>query len=137
MAVAVAHETMTAPDIEQIYYEVRFRSKPEVLSRLLDTHPAKLTMVFCNTKRTVDDVTEDWGARGFSVDRLHGDVTQHVRTRVMNAFRNGNINVLVAPDVAARGLDVDDVELVINYDLPFDAEGYVHRIGRTGRAGRS
>jgi ATP-dependent RNA helicase DeaD len=135
--VTVAHEMQNAPDIEQIYYEVRFRSKPEVLSRLLDTHSSKLTIVFCNTKRTVDDVTEDLGARGFSVDRLHGDVTQHVRTRVMNAFRNASINVLVATDVAARGIDVDDVELVLNYDLPFDAEDYVHRIGRTGRAGRS
>lgn len=135
--VTVAHEQMSAPDIEQIYYEARFRSKPEVLARLLDTHEARLTIVFCNTKRTVDDVTEDLVARGFGADRLHGDVTQMVRTRVMNAFRNGSISVLVATDVAARGLDVDDVDLVINYDLPFDAEDYVHRIGRTGRAGRS
>ncbi len=135
--VTVAHETMTTPDIEQVYYEVRFRSKPEVLSRLLDTHESPLSIVFCNTKRTVDDVTEDLVARGFSADRLHGDISQNVRTRVMNAFRNGTVSVLVATDVAARGLDVDDVALVINYDLPFDAEDYVHRIGRTGRAGRS
>ena len=135
--VTVSHEHMSAPDIEQIYYEARFRSKPEVLARLLDTHEARLTIVFCNTKRTVDDVTESLVARGFGADRLHGDVTQMVRTRVMNAFRNGSISVLVATDVAARGLDVDDVDLVINYDLPFDAEDYVHRIGRTGRAGRS
>lgn len=135
--VTVAHETLSVPDIEQIYYEVRFRSKPEVLARLLDTHESPLTIVFCNTKRMVDDVTEDLMTRGFSADRLHGDVSQMVRTRVMNAFRNGSVSVLVATDVAARGLDVEKVELVINYDLPYDAEDYVHRIGRTGRAGRS
>lgn len=137
VTVTVAHETLTAPDIEQVYYEVRYRSKPEVLSRLLDTHESPLTIVFCNTKRTVDEVTEDLVTRGFSADRLHGDISQPVRTRVMNAFRNGAVSVLVATDVAARGLDVENVGLVINYDLPFDAEDYVHRIGRTGRAGRS
>ena len=135
--VTVKHETFNAPDIEQVYYEVRFRSKPEVLSRLLDTHESRLSIVFCNTKRTVDDVTEDLVARGYAADRLHGDVSQMVRSRVMNAFRNGSVSVLVATDVAARGLDVDEVDLVINYDLPFDGEDYVHRIGRTGRAGRS
>ncbi len=135
--VKVAGEKLSTPDIEQIYYEARHRSKPEVLARLLDSHPSPLTMVFCNTKRTVDDVTEDLVARGFAADRLHGDVTQNVRTRVMNAFREQSFGVLVATDVAARGIDVDEVGLVINYDLPFDAEDYVHRIGRTGRAGRS
>ncbi|MGY8690146.1 MAG: DEAD/DEAH box helicase, partial [Verrucomicrobiales bacterium] len=137
VTVTVAHEMLNAPDIEQVYYEIGFRSKPEVLSRLLDTHESRLTIVFCNTKRTVDDVTENLVARGFGADRLHGDVSQMVRTRVMSAFRKGVVTVLVATDVAARGLDVDDVGLVINYDLPYDAEDYVHRIGRTGRMGKS
>ncbi|MDG2124023.1 MAG: DEAD/DEAH box helicase [Verrucomicrobiales bacterium] len=137
VTVTVASEKVNAPDIEQVYYEVGFRSKPEVLSRLIDTHDAKLSIVFCNTKRNVDDLVEALVARGYAADRLHGDMPQTMRTRVMNSFRNGTVEILVATDVAARGLDVDDIDIVFNADLPFDPEDYVHRIGRTGRAGRS
>jgi ATP-dependent RNA helicase DeaD len=135
--VTVAGEKLNTPNIEQVYYETRFRSKPEVLSRLLDTLEAKLSIVFCNTKRAVDELADNLVARGYTADRLHGDMPQAMRTRVMNSFRSGTIEILVATDVAARGIDVDDVDLVFNFDLPFDAEDYVHRIGRTGRAGRS
>jgi len=115
---------------------VRNRSKVEVLSRLLDTMTLRLSVVFCNTKRNVDETTEALLARGYAADRLHGDVTQQMRERVLKRFRDGTVEVLVATDVAARGLDVDEVDAVFNYDLPQDFEDYIHRIGRTGRAGR-
>jgi len=134
--VAFEGEKLSTPSIEQVYYETRYRSKPEILSRLLDTLDARLSIVFCNTKRAVDELVDNLVARGYSADRLHGDMPQGMRTRVMNSFRSGTVEVLVATDVAARGIDVDAVDLVFNYDLPFDAEDYVHRIGRTGRAGR-
>lgn len=135
--IAFGNEKLSAPDIEQVYYETRFRSKPEVLSRLLDTVENRLSIVFCNTKRAVDELADNLVARGYAADRLHGDMPQGMRTRVMNSFRSGTVEVLVATDVAARGIDVDNVDIVFNFDLPFDAEDYVHRIGRTGRAGRS
>jgi ATP-dependent RNA helicase DeaD len=122
--------------IDQMYYEVRTRSKVEVLSRLLDTMVIRLAVVFCNTKRAVDEVTEALLARGYAADRLHGDVTQQMRERVLKRFRDGSVEVLVATDVAARGLDIDEVDVVFNYDLPQDFEDYIHRVGRTGRAGR-
>ncbi len=135
--VTIEHKALTVPTIEQRYYEVNSRSKVEVLCRLLDMENPRLAIAFANTKRVVDDVTDALLARGYSVDRLHGDLNQTLRDRVMKNFRSGNIEVLVATDVAARGLDVDDVDLVVNIDLPYDEEDYVHRIGRTGRAGRS
>ncbi len=134
--VEVAKKTRTVDAIDQMYYEVRNRSKVEVLSRLIDTMSPKLAVVFCNTKRNVDEVTESLLARGYAADRLHGDVTQQMRERVLKRFRDGTVEILVATDVAARGLDVEDVEAVFNYDLPQDFEDYIHRIGRTGRAGR-
>jgi ATP-dependent RNA helicase DeaD len=97
----------------------------------------ELALVFCNQKRTVDEVAEKLRERGFPAEALHGDLPQAARNIVMNRFRNGGLNLLVATDVAARGIDVDDVDAVINYDMPYDPEVYVHRIGRTGRAGRS
>ncbi|TAK92864.1 MAG: DEAD/DEAH box helicase, partial [Verrucomicrobia bacterium] len=97
----------------------------------------KLGIIFCNTKRMVDDLVDHLEAAGYMADRLHGDMTQNMRDRVMNKFRKSGLEFLVATDVAARGIDVDDVEVVFNYDLPYDGEDYVHRIGRTGRAGRS
>src|SRR5690606_6388476 len=96
----------------------------------------KLSLVFCNTKKKVDELTIELQGRGFFVDGLHGDLKQSQRDKVMNKFRNGNIDILVATDVAARGIDVDDVDAVFNYDIPQDDENYVHRIGRTARAGR-
>ncbi len=134
--VEVERKTRTVEAIDQMYYEVRTRSKVEVLSRLLDTMTLRLAVVFCNTKRAVDETTEALLARGYAADRLHGDVTQQMRERVLKRFRDGTVEVLVATDVAARGLDIDDVDAVFNYDLPQDFEDYIHRVGRTGRAGR-
>ena len=133
----VERKHMTVESVEQFCYEVRHRSKVEVLSRLLDMDPPRLAIVFCNTKRVVDDCTEMLIARGYAADRLHGDITQAMRERVLKRFRDGSVELLVATDVAARGLDIDEVDAVFNYDLPQDPEDYVHRIGRTGRAGRS
>jgi ATP-dependent RNA helicase DeaD len=97
----------------------------------------KLSLVFCNTKKRVDELVTQLQARGYFADALHGDMNQAKRNRVMDKFRNGIVEVLVATDVAARGIDVDDVEVVFNFDLPRDEEYYVHRIGRTGRAGKT
>ncbi|GAA5482695.1 DEAD/DEAH box helicase [Haloferula sargassicola] len=135
--VQIEQKAKTVSTIDQCAYEVRQRSKVEVVSRLLDIEPARLSIIFCNTKRTVDECTEALLARGYAVDRLHGDITQQMRERVLKRFRDGVVEVLVATDVAARGLDIDEIDIVINYDLPQDPEDYVHRIGRTGRAGRS
>jgi len=135
--VKIDQKSMTVSTIDQSCIEVRERSKVEVISRLLDMEAPKLAIIFCNTKRAVDECTESLLARGYTVDRLHGDITQQMRERVLKRFREGIVEVLVATDVAARGLDVEDIEAVFNYDLPQDPEDYVHRIGRTGRAGRS
>lgn len=134
--VKVIKKELTVPKIEQYYYEVRPRNKKEVLSRLLDIYDPKLAVVFCNTKRMVDELVDDLKGRGYFAEGLHGDMKQSQRDRVMNSFRSGKTEILVATDVAARGIDVDDVDAVFNYDLPQDDEYYVHRIGRTGRAGR-
>ncbi len=135
--VSIKHETLTVPLIEQEYFDVRDGQKLETLSRLIDLHGIKLGLVFCNTKRRVDEVVGHLQARGYSAEGLHGDLRQNQRDLVMGKFRKGTIELLVATDVAARGIDVDDVEAVFNYDVPQDEESYVHRIGRTGRAGRS
>jgi len=130
-------QELSAPAIEQTYYEVDRRGKLEVLCRVIDLHDVRFGIVFCATKRMVDELTEHLAARGYAADKIHGDMTQALRERVMGRFRKRAIDFLVATDVAARGLDIDDIEVVFNYDLPNDAEDYVHRIGRTGRAGRS
>ncbi len=135
--VKVVKKELTVPKIEQYYYEVKPKNKEEVLCRLLDIHAPKLSLIFCNTKRQVDELTLALQNRGYFAEGLHGDLKQSQRDRVMNGFRNGKTDILVATDVAARGIDVDDVEAVFNYDLPQDDEYYVHRIGRTGRAGRT
>jgi ATP-dependent RNA helicase DeaD len=135
--IEIEQKAMTVSTVEQAYYEVRQRSKVEVLSRILDMNPPRLGIIFCNTKRSVDECTEDLVNRGYAADRLHGDITQQMRERVLKRFREGAVELLVATDVAARGLDIDEIDIVFNYDLPTDPEDYVHRIGRTGRAGRS
>src|SRR5438067_13877355 len=135
--VHIEQKTLTVPTVEQVYYEVDRRSKIELLTRLIDIHDLKLGIIFCNTKRMVDDLVDHLNAQGYSADRLHGDMSQNMRERVMNKFRKSGLEFLVATDVAARGIDVEDVQVVFNYDLPYDAEDYLHRIGRTGRAGRS
>lgn len=135
--VKVTRKELTVPNIEQYYYEVRTKNKDEVLCRLLDLYAPRLSLVFCNTKKKVDELVLELQNRGYFAEGLHGDLKQMQRDRVMQGFREGSTDILVATDVAARGIDVDDVEAVFNYDLPQDDEYYVHRIGRTGRAGRT
>ena len=133
----IARKHMTVPTIEQVYYEVRPHQKMDALCRVLDSQGFRKALVFCSTKRSVDEVTVHLQTRGYQSDALHGNLAQPQRDRVMARFRSGSIEILVATDVAARGIDVDDVDAVINYDIPNDVENYVHRIGRTGRAGRA
>ncbi|MER2998820.1 DEAD/DEAH box helicase [Pontibacter populi] len=135
--VKVVHKELTVTNIDQIYFEVRNSMKQEVLSRVLDMFNMKSVVIFCNTKRMVDELVTSLQSRGYLADALHGDLNQNQRSNVMGKFRNAQLEILVATDVAARGLDVENVEAVFNYDLPQDEEAYVHRIGRTGRAGKS
>ncbi|MDP3105105.1 MAG: DEAD/DEAH box helicase [Candidatus Methanoperedens sp.] len=135
--IKLEHKEMTVPEVEQFYYEVKSQAKPEVLSRLIDINDIKLSLVFCNTKRRVDELVDTLKSRGYLVDGLHGDLQQRQRDIVMSKFRKKEIEILVATDVAARGIDVGDIEAVFNYDIPADDENYVHRIGRTARAGRA
>lgn len=134
--VKVVKKELTVPKVTQYYYDVKPKNKLETMCRLLDLYAPKLSIVFCNTKRQVDELVEALQGRGYFAEGLHGDLKQIQRDRVMNSFRKGRTDILVATDVAARGIDVDDVEAVFNYDVPQDEEYYVHRIGRTGRAGR-
>ncbi len=134
--VKVAKKELTVPKIEQTYFEIKERTKPEAVSRLMDMYNPELTVIFCNTKKRVDDLVEILQSRGYFAEGLHGDLKQTQRDMVMKKFRSRTIEILVATDVAARGIDVEDVSMVINYDIPQDEEYYVHRIGRTGRAGK-
>ena len=134
--VRVEAEEVTVTAIKQSYYIVKGREKDTSLCRLIDYMSPKRALIFCNTKRKVDQLTLVLKAKGYSAEAIHGDLSQHQRDRVMNLFRNGNLELLLATDVAARGIDVDDVDMVFNYDMPQDMEYYVHRIGRTGRAGK-
>ncbi len=134
--VKIESKELTVERIEQSYISVRSFHKGELLSRLLILSDIKLALVFCNTKLGVETVVTDLQQRGFSVAGLHGDMRQIERDAIMARFKNGLINVLVATDVAARGIDVDNIEAVFNYDIPQDVEYYVHRIGRTARAGK-
>ena len=134
--IKVTKKELTVPNIEQYYYDVKPKKKEEVLSRLLDIYSPRLSVVFCNTKKQVDILVNALLGRGYFAAGLNGDMKQEQRDRVMQGFRTGKTEILVATDVAARGIDVDEVEAVFNYDLPQDDEYYVHRIGRTGRAGR-
>ncbi|MEM0966708.1 MAG: DEAD/DEAH box helicase [Verrucomicrobiota bacterium] len=133
--ITIKAESLTVPEIDQVWYEVHGRTKVEVLCRLIDLEDVRFAIIFCATKIMVDQLVENLIARGYLADKLHGDMTQVMRERVMNRFRRRTIEFLVATDVAARGLDVKDIEVVFNFDLPNDGEDYVHRIGRTGRAG--
>ena len=135
--IRVVKKELTVPKVTQYYYEVKPRTKVEVMCRLLDLYAPKLSVAFCNTKKQVDELVDELQGRGYFAEGLHGDLKEIQRDRVMNSFRNGRTEILVATDVAARGIDVDDVEAVFNYDIPQDDEYYVHRIGRTGRAGRT
>lgn len=132
--VTISRENLTVPLIDQVYYETR--EKLEGLCRVLDVEETGKLIIFCRTKKGVDDLVASLQARGYMSDGLHGDLSQSQRDRVMKKFREGKLEILVATDVAARGIDIDDITHVINYDIPQDHESYVHRIGRTGRAGR-
>ena len=134
--VRIARKELTVPKIKQYYYDVRPNKKTEVLCRLIDLYDPKLSVVFCNTKRKVDELVDELKGRGYYAEGLHGDLSQAQRDRVMGSFRKKLTEILVATDVVARGIDVDDVDAVFNYDIPQDDEYYVHRIGRTGRAGK-
>ncbi|MCM1162134.1 MAG: DEAD/DEAH box helicase [Roseburia sp.] len=134
--VKVATKELTVPLIKQYYYPIKKEHKEEAVSRLLECYNVKRSLIFCNTKRMVDELAKSLKNRGYLAEGLHGDLTQGQRDMVMGRFRSGNLEILIATDVAARGIDVDDVEAVFNYDVPQDIEYYVHRIGRTGRAGK-
>jgi len=135
--IKIESQAQNAPQVEQVYFEVDRRSKLEVLTRIIDVNDFRYGLIFCSTKVMVDELDEHLHARGYATDRLHGDLSQVQRNKVMEKFRRRGFEFLVATDVAARGLDVDDLEVVFNFDLPNDAEDYTHRIGRTGRAGKS
>ncbi len=135
--IKLVHKEVTVPNVEQFYFEVKQQAKTEALARLIDYYDLKLSLVFCNTKKRVDELVEDLKIRGYLADGLHGDMQQKQRDIVMSKFRRKDIEVLVATDVAARGIDVGDLEAVFNYDIPTDDEYYVHRIGRTARAGKA
>jgi len=135
--VRVQYTELTVPQIDQSYIEVKDREKLDVLCRVIDLWDPRLAIIFCNTKRRAEELAGRIKARGYRAEELHGDMKQSQRDRVMGGFRKGSIDILIATDVAARGIDVEAVDMVINFDVPQDVEYYVHRIGRTGRAGKS
>jgi ATP-dependent RNA helicase DeaD len=135
--VKVTKENLTAASIEQMFFDIGSMSKISLISQLIDVHDIKLSIVFCNTKRKVDEVTRSLKVHGYKADGIHGDLNQMQRNKVLTGFRTGEAHILVATDVAARGIDVSNIDAVFNYDLPNDPEYYVHRIGRTGRAGKT
>lgn len=133
--IRISPKEITVDKIEQSFIRVKNDDKLEVLSRIVDLENSRKTIVFCNTKKTADELYLRMKDKGYRAEPLHGDLTQQKREQVLKEFRNGKIGILIATDVAARGLDIKDVDLVINYDIPQEEELYVHRIGRTGRAG--
>ncbi len=135
--IAVKNVSMTVDKVEQYYFEIKHKDRFESLCRILDATSYSNVIIFCNTKVNVDTLTDHLKSRGYDVDSMHGDINQMQRMKVLKKFKDGAIEILVATDVAARGIDVENISHVINYDLPQDLEAYVHRIGRTGRAGRS
>jgi ATP-dependent RNA helicase DeaD len=135
--IKVVRNELTNVNIEQVCFEVKPQAKVEVMTRLIDMYHLKSLLVFCNTKRKVDEIVEDLQLRGYASEGIHGDLRQQQRSNVMSKFKAGVTTILVATDVAARGIDVSGLDAVINYDIPLDEEYYVHRIGRTGRAGMS
>lgn len=134
--IEIEHETITVPKIKQYYIEINENKKIDLLDRLISSLDTTLGIVFCNTKKKVDELTSSMQLRGYAVEALHGDMRQSARDNVLNKFKKGQLQLLVATDVAARGIDVNNIEVVFNYDIPIDDEYYVHRIGRTGRAGK-
>ncbi len=136
VSVKVLREGITAKEVKQSYFLVKQSDRVEALARLIDTYTPKLTLVFCNTKRSVDELYDKLIEKGYNCDKIHGDIKQSQRLDTLNKFNNGLIEILIATDVAARGLDIKEVGVVINYEVPAKEDYYVHRIGRTGRAGK-
>lgn len=134
--IQIKQAARTIDTVEQIFYEVARGKKTNALRILLHHYEPELTMIFCNTKKMVDELCDELNLLNIKAIGLHGDMKQQNRTRVMEQFRSGNFPILIATDVAARGIDVDNINLVVNYDIPQDNEYYIHRIGRTGRAGK-
>ena len=135
--IKVSNKKRNIPKITQYYFKCDIKDKFDYLTRLIEAYDANLILIFCNTKKSVDFVKKHLKKQDYSADALHGDMTQQARDKVMNKFRNGNIGILVATDVAARGLDINGVDIVINYDVPQNNDDYIHRIGRTARAGKT
>lgn len=135
--IKVSDKKQNIPKIAQYSFRCDIRDKFRDMTVLLDVYNINLALIFCNTKKSVDFVKKHLKKEGYSVDSIHGDMTQKARDKVMNKFRNGNISILVATDVAARGLDIDNVDVIVNYDVPQNHDDYVHRIGRTARAGKT
>lgn len=135
--IKIKSQTLTVENIKQVYYDTKVKMKPELLKRLLKIEQPTSAVIFCNTKKKVDDLIEMLKSDNFVAEALHGDIRQSTRERIMKRFKNGQINILVATDVAARGIDVNNLDMVFNYDLPQEHEYYVHRIGRTGRNGKN
>lgn len=137
LLVKVTGDELMVEGIEQAYIEVLQGMKLNTLCRLVDTYKFNSSLIFCNTRRRVDEIARELRTMGYQADGLHGDMAQARRDKVMSNFRRGNSSILVATDVAARGIDISRVEAVINYDVPLDDEYYVHRVGRTARMGKS
>ena len=135
--IKISDSKKTIPKIKQVLFKSDDRDKIDDLCKLIEYYDFNLWLIFCNTRKRVDFVYRNLKRRGYKVDSIHGDMTQKVRDKVMNKFRNGNISILVASDIAARGIDVSEVEVVVNYDIPQNPDDYIHRIGRTARAGTS
>jgi ATP-dependent RNA helicase DeaD len=135
--IKISDKKKNTPKITQYAFKCNIKYKFDGLIRLIEAYDVSLALIFCNTKKSVDFVAKHLKRQEFKVDSLHGDMTQQVRDKVMNKFRNGNINILVATDVAARGLDIANVDVIINYDVPQNIDDYIHRIGRTARAGKT
>lgn len=134
--IKIVKNALTVERIKQHYYEVKAKDRFESLCRILDVDEPSSSIIFCKTKRGVDELVESMQSRGYNVEGMHGDMNQNQRMNTLRKFKEGTLDFLVATDVAARGIDVDDVSHVINYELPQDIESYVHRIGRTGRANK-
>lgn len=134
--IAIKKNSLTVSKIAQYYFEIKHRDRFETLCRIIDFDNPNAAIIFCRTKKGVDEVVEGMQGRGYMVEGMHGDMSQNFRLQTLRKFKEGNLDFLVATDVAARGIDVEGVTHVINYDLPQDSESYVHRIGRTGRANR-
>jgi ATP-dependent RNA helicase DeaD len=135
--IAVRGKALTVPEVEQSYYDIPRGRKIDALTRILDAEVPTSAMIFCRTKRMVDELGEALMARGYAAETIHGDLSQAQRDRVMRKFRSGQAEILIATDVAARGLDVPDISHVFNFDVPESVETYIHRVGRTGRQGKA